>query len=181
MTSVVYVCAWGTLNVGFPAFAVSVHAGAHAGGYLWAAISLGSMISAFAFRGQARRLTPRVLMACSFSAMALSVAAWPLAHGIAAALALVTLTGLLEGPSLVALIAIRQRLAPPQLRNQVFSTVSSLNLAAAALGAAAAGPLHAVAGTAATLLAFAILIALAGVIALATGPRGERDPSPSMR
>jgi hypothetical protein len=91
----------------------------------------------------------------------------------------VTLTGLLEGPSLVALIAARQRLAPPQLRNQIFSTVSSLNLAAAALGAAAAGPLHAVAGTAVTLLAFATLIALAGVIALGTGPRDgtEREPS----
>jgi MFS family permease len=179
LTSVVYVCAWGTLNVGFPAFAVSVHAGAHAGGYLWAAISLGSMISAFAFRGQARRVTPRVLMACSFLAMALSVAAWPLAHTLASALALVTLTGLLEGPSLVALIAARQRLAPPQLRNQIVFTVSSLNLAAAALGAAAAGPLHAVAGTAVTLLAFATLIALAGVIALGTGPRDgtEREPS----
>ncbi len=166
LTSLIYVMAWGTLNVGFPAYALSLHAGAHAAGYMWAAISLGSMVSAFALRARTRRISDRALLAGSFLAMAVSVAAWPLASGLTGGIALVALTGLLEGPSLVALLSARQRLAPAHLRAQIFSTITSLNLAAAALGAAAAGPLHSTAGTSATLLAFAVLIAAAGLIAL---------------
>lgn len=169
ITSVVYVSAWGTLNVSFPAFAESVGAGAHAGGYLWAAISFGSMVSAFALRAPALRLVPRTLIAGSFAAMALSVLAWPLAGGLGAAIALVALTGALEGPSLVALIGTRQRLAPGHVRGQIMSTVISIDLAAAAVAAALAGPFHAALGTHATLYAFAALTAAAAVIALARG------------
>lgn len=171
LTSLIYVAGWGTLNVGFPAYAVSVGAGAHASGYMWAGISLGSLLSAFVFRRQALRITQRALIGGSFLAMAASVAAWPLAHGFAAALGLVTLTGALEGPSLVALLSTRQRLAPSQVRAQIFSTVSSLNLAAAAVGAAIAGPLHAAAGTSATLFVFGALLAGAGLVQLFTGER----------
>lgn len=177
LTSVTYVAAWGTLNVGFPAYAVSVGAGAHTSGYMWAAISLGSMLSAFVFRRRALHVTQRALITCSFFAMAASVAAWPLARDLGAALALVALTGALEGPSLVALISIRQRLAPPHVRAQIFSTVSSLNLAAAAVGAAIAGPLHAAAGTSATLAAFGALLAGAGLIVLFAGERPARSPA----
>ena len=172
LTSIVYVCAWGTLNVGFAAYAVSVHAGAHASGYMWAAISLGSLLSAFALRRPALRLAPHALIGASFGVMALSVLAWPLAAGLPAALVLVALTGALEGPSLVALLGVRQRLAPVHLRGQIFTTVTSLNLAAAAVGAAAAGPFQAALGTTATLLAFAGLMALAGALALATADSG---------
>src|SRR5271165_3621725 len=169
LTGMIYVAAWGTLTVGFPAYALSVGAGAHASGYLWAAISCGSLVSAFIFRTPALRLAPRVLVSVSFFAMAVSVSAWPLADGLLAALALVTLTGLLEGPSLVALMGVRQRLAPAHHRGQILSTLASLNLAAGALGTAAAGPLHAALGTAATLAAFGVLMAVAGVVALGTG------------
>ena len=46
VVSTLYVAGWGTLNVGFPAYAERVHAGAAASGYMWAAISLGSVSSA---------------------------------------------------------------------------------------------------------------------------------------
>jgi predicted MFS family arabinose efflux permease len=182
ITSMVYVAAWGTLNVGFPAFAEAVHAGAHSSGYMWAAISFGSMASAFALRTPALRLAPWLLISVSFLAMAASVALWPLAHGLAAALALVMLTGALEGPSLVALLSVRQRLAPTHLRGQIFSTTTSLNLAAAAVGAAVAGPFHAAAGTTATLLAFGALMAAAALIALGTRAREDRraDGAPEL-
>lgn len=174
LTSIVYVSAWGTLNVSFPAYAVSVGAGAHAGGYMWAAISFGSLASAFVFRAPALRLPPTLLICGSFLAMAVSVLAWPLAGGLAAALGLVTLTGALEGPSLVALLSVRQRLAPAHLRGQIFTTVTSLNLAAAAVGSAAAGPFHAAFGTTATVFAFGGLMLAAGLIALLTA--GGRSP-----
>jgi MFS family permease len=164
-----YVAGWGTLNVGFPAYAERVHAGTAASGYMWAAISLGSMLSAFAFRERALRLATGSLIAGSFIAMSASVALWPLANGLAGALALIAFTGALEGPSLVALIGVRQSLAPPHLRGQIFTTVSSLNLAAIAIGSALAGPLHAALGTTATLLSFALLMLAAGLLTLVTG------------
>jgi predicted MFS family arabinose efflux permease len=122
-------------------------------------------VSAFVLRLPALRLRPATLIGVSFTAMALSVALWPLVHSLPAALALIALTGILEGPSLVALFAVRQQLAPPHVRAQIFTTVSSVNLAAIALGSALAGPLHAGLGTTATLLAFALLIFAAGVAA----------------
>jgi MFS family permease len=174
LVSTFYVAGWGTLNVGFPAYAVRVHAHAAASGYMWAAVSLGSLVSAFAFRRRALRMRTASLIGGSFVAMSASVALWPLVGSLAPALALIGLTGLLEGPSLVALIGVRQRLAPAHLRGQIFATVGSLNLAAIAAGSALAGPLHSALGTIATLLCFAALILAAGLITLLTGA-GSRE------
>jgi MFS family permease len=173
VVGMIYVTGWGMLNVGFPAYAVKVGAGAHSSGYMWAAVAVGSMASAFALRGVVKRLRARHLIGSSFLMMAVSAAVWPLAGSLAAALALICLTGALEGPSLVALIAVRQRLAPPHLRGQIFSTASSLDAAAVALGAAVAGPLQSHAGTDATLVVFGGLLGIAGLLSLATDSDGE--------
>jgi MFS family permease len=173
LVGMIYVVGWGMLNVGFPAYAVKVGAGAHNSGYMWAAVAVGSMASAFALRGVTSGVRPRLLIGLSFLAMAASAVAWLVAGSLAAALALIFLTGALEGPSLVALIAVRQRLAPPHLRGQIFSTAGSLDLAAIAAGAAIAGPLQAALGTDATLLVFGALLALAGLLSLMTDSDGE--------
>jgi hypothetical protein len=101
--------------------------------------------------------------------MGASVALWPLANGLAGALALVAFTGMIEGPALVALVGIRQRLAPAHLRGQVFATIFSLDLAASAVGSAVAGPLHADAGTVVTLFAFGALTLVSGLLNYGTG------------
>jgi MFS family permease len=173
LVGMIYVTGWGMLNVGFPAYAVKVGAGAHNSGYMWAAVAVGSMASAFALRGVVKRLRARHLIGSSFLMMAVSAAVWPLAGGLAAALALICLTGALEGPSLVALIAVRQRLAPPHLRGQVFSTASSLDAVAVGIGAAVAGPLISHFGTDTTLVVFGGLLGLAGLLSLATESDGE--------
>jgi hypothetical protein len=172
LASVIYVAAWGTLIVGMPLYAQRVHAGAAASGYLWAAIAFGSMASAFVFRKQALRLAPNVLLVAPFVAMGVSVALWPLARGLGAALMLVAFTGALEGPALVALVGVRQRLAPPHLRGQIFATIFSLDVAATAIGSGAAGPLHAVAGTTVTLLTFGVMIFISGLLNYGTGGVG---------
>jgi MFS family permease len=156
-SSLFSVMGWGSLNVGFPAYAIAVNAGAHASGYLWAAVSVGSVFSAFAFAGVAARLSTVVLMAGSSLAMGCSALLWPLASSLPVALLLVTLTGVLEGPALAAFFTVRQRFTPAHLRGQVFSTVGSATLAGMAVGSALAGPVHAALGTDATLLAFAAL------------------------
>lgn len=156
-SSLFSVMGWGSLNVAFPAYAIAVNAGAHASGYLWAAVSVGSVISAFAFARVAARLSTVVLMAGSSLAMGCSALLWPLASSLPVALVLVTLTGVLEGPALAAFFTVRQRYTPPHLRGQVFSTAGSLTLAGMAIGSALAGPVHAALGTDATLFAFVIL------------------------
>jgi predicted MFS family arabinose efflux permease len=170
LTFAVYVTGFGSLVVGFPLFALKVGAHASAAGYLWAAFAVGSMISAFALRVPALRVPPHLLVMGSFVLMAASALAWPLAGSLAVALVLVMVTGALEGPSFVALLAVRQHTAPAHLRGQIFSTEQSLSLAASAIGEAAAGPFHAQFGTTATLMAFAVLVLGAAVAAL--GMRG---------
>jgi MFS family permease len=156
-SSLFSVMGWGSLNVGFPAYAIAVNAGAHASGYLWAGVSVGSVVSAFAFARVAARLSTVVLMAGSSLAMGCSALLWPLASNLPAAVVLVTLTGVLEGPALAAFFTVRQRYTPAHLRGQVFSTAGSLTLAGMAVGSALAGPVHAALGTDATLLAFVVL------------------------
>jgi hypothetical protein len=177
---VTYVTAWGILVGGFPLYAEHVHAAAASSGYLWAAISLGSMISAFLFRKQALRVSPNALIVGSFTVMGLSVGLWPLAHRLAPALALVALTGALEGPSLVALVGVRQRIVPSHLRGQIFATVFSLDLVAGAIGSAGAGPLHALAGTTVTLFTFGAMILISGLVNYGTGNATAVEPEAAL-
>ena len=162
---VFYVLAWGTLSVGFPAFALAVGVGAHAAGYMWAAIAGGSIVGGFALAGRPA-VPPRFLIGGYFLAMAASAALWPLAGTISVALLMICLTGVLDGPGLVGLISIRQRLAPPHLRAQIFSTANSLHSAVVAAGAAGAGLFQREFGTNALLLLWAALLGVAGAIAL---------------
>jgi predicted MFS family arabinose efflux permease len=161
-----YVLAWSTLNVGFPAYALALGAGAHLAGYMWATIAAGSMLGGFALTGRPAAAAPRHLIGGYFLVMAASIVLWPLAGSVAVALAMIFLTGMLDGPGLVGLISIRQRLAPPHLRAQIFSTANSLHSAGTAVGAAGAGLFQRAFGTDATLLAWAALIGIAGLIAL---------------
>ena len=173
---VFYVLAWSTLNIGFPAFAIAVGAGAHVAGYMWAAIAAGSLVGGFALVGRPAG-KPRFLIGGYFLAMAASAALWPLAGSVPVALVMIFLTGVLDGPGLVGLISIRQRLAPPHLRAQIFSTANSLHSALIAIGAAGAGLLQRGLGTDATLLAWAALIAVAGVLALVSQTEPARGPA----
>ncbi len=161
-----YVLAWGTLNVSFPAFGISLGSGAHTSGYMWAAVAAGSMVGGFAIRQRRRAGSAGVFIGACFAAMAVTAFAWPLAGTLAVALVLIFLTGVLDGPGLVGLISIRQRLAPPQLRAAIFSTASSLHSAEVAIAAAAAGLIQKEAGTTATLLCFPALICVAAAIAV---------------
>jgi predicted MFS family arabinose efflux permease len=176
---VFYVLAWSTLNVGFPAYALALGAGAHTSGYMWAAVAAGSMVGGFALRARPARLAPRFLIGGYFLVMAASAAVWPLAGSAAVALTMIFLTGVLDGPGLVGLISIRQRLAPAHLRAQIFSTASSLHSAVIAAGSAGAGLFLAAFGTNALLLVWAALIGIAGAISLLsqTEPAGSEPES----
>lgn len=127
---------WGLMIIGFPLYAVrELHAPAHASGYLWAAVAGGSIVGTFAFRG-----APSLgRAALSYLAIALSALLWPLAATLAAGVALITLTGVLEGPAYSGMIALRQRHAPPAVRGQVMTTLNSFSGIAIAAGSAVGG------------------------------------------
>ena len=130
---------WGLMIVGFPIYAVGVlHAGAHASGYLWAGIGLGSMVGTFALAG---RPTLRRVGA-SYAVLGLSALLWPLAATLWLGVLLITVTGFLEGPAYSGTIALRQRFTPPAVRASTHSSINAATLLANAAGSALAGLVH---------------------------------------
>jgi Major Facilitator Superfamily len=127
---------WGLMGIGFPLYAErTLHAGAHAGGYLWAAMAAGSIIGTFALAGKP---TPS-RVARSYLAVGGSALLWPLAHGLALGILLLCATGITEGPAYSGSIAIRLRRTPQAVRGQVAMTLVGIALVAASAGTAVAG------------------------------------------
>ena len=159
---------WGLMTIAFPLYAAQqLHAGAHASGYLWAAVALGSILGTFALAGtpSARRV------GLSYAALALSALLWPLAGTLLVGFLLITLTGFIEGPAYAGTIALRQRHVPAAVRGQVFNTLGSLSLGAISLGSAVGGLLQ---RPVTTIAAFTAVNLVAAAIAARAG--GTKSP-----
>jgi MFS family permease len=169
MASTLAAFGWGLMMVGFPLYAArTLHAGAHAGGYLWAALAAGSIIGTFALAGLPS--PPRI--ASSYAILGVSALAWPLVHELALGIALVGLTGFLEGPAYSGSIAVRQRYAPPAVRAQLQTTISGIALVAASAGAALGGLFH---RPLTLFIAFVVINALAALTVIRAGlPQASR-------
>lgn len=132
---------WGLMAVGFPVYAArDLHAGTHAGGYLWAAMAFGSTVGTFVLR----RDPSAMRIAASYGVLGCSALLWPLAGSLAPGIALVMLTGMLEGPAYSGTIALRQRHAPPAVRAQLMTTLAGFAIVASSAGAAIGGAVHSV-------------------------------------
>ncbi len=70
-----------------------LHSGAYTSGYLWAAVAAGSILGTFVLHGPPG--LRRVGM--SYGLLGLSALLWPLAGTLAVGIALIGLTGVLEG------------------------------------------------------------------------------------
>ncbi|HZL55120.1 MAG TPA: MFS transporter [Solirubrobacteraceae bacterium] len=150
---------WGLMMIGFPLYAArTLHAGAHAGGYLWAGVAFGSILGTFALRGSPtlRRI------GASYGILGASALVWPLAHSLALGIVLVTVTGFLEGPAYSDTIALRQRHTPPAVRAQVMTTTTGIGFVAISAGSAIGGVVHAILPLA---IAFAAINAVASFTA----------------
>lgn len=150
---------WGLMAIGFPLYASgALHAGAHAGGYLWAAMASGSILGTFILAGEPslRRV------GISYGVLGLSALAWPLVHALALGIALVGFTGFLEGPAYSGTIALRQRHSPPAVRAQLMLTLSGVGLAGAAAGAAIGGAIDQLVPL---IVTFTLVNALAALVA----------------
>jgi MFS family permease len=167
---------WGLMLIGFPLYAIHApHSRAYASGYLWAAVAAGSILGTFVLHG------PPMLRRVGFSyaMLGLSALMWPLAGSLALGIALIGLTGFLEGPAYSGTIALRQRHAPPAVLAQVMTTLSSVSGLTLAAGAALGGVIHdplilIVVFTAANLIAAAAAVALGN--GLAASPSRSDSP-----
>jgi len=131
----------GLLVLAFPLFAAgALGSSREAGGFLWAALAVGSITGALNLTRLERRHSPEAVvlgaLACGGAVMLL----WPLAGTLAVAMALVAAGGLALGPGLGAQLSVRQARTPADLHGQIFMTGASMKVGSFALGAALAGP-----------------------------------------
>lgn len=89
--------------------------------------------SALAGAASSRRI------AASYDVLGLSALLGPLAGTLLVGFALITLTGVIEGPAYSGTIALRQRHVPQAVRGQVLNTLGSLAWAPPRLGSVLAG------------------------------------------
>jgi MFS family permease len=164
----------GLLTLAMPFWAERLGAGRAGSGYLFAALEAGAIAGALAAARPAASWPPQRVVLAGLGLFGLVVIAWPLAPSFGAALGLVAVAGMVEGPAFAATFATRQRWSPPALRGQIFTTAASLKLGMFAIGSALAGPALGVAGVGGILVA-AGLVQLLGV---ALGfVSGARDPA----
>jgi len=170
----------GLLTLALPFWAERLGAGRAGAGYLWAALETGAIAGALAAARPTAAWPPQRVVLAGLGLFGLVLAAWPLAPSFPAALALVALAGLAEGPAFAATFATRQRWSPPSLRGQIFTTAASLKLGAFAVGSALAGPVLSRADVAGTLVAVGTIQLLAVGLGHATGARGSsQGPAPA--
>jgi hypothetical protein len=150
--------------------------GRGAAGYLWAAFAAGSAIGAVAFTGLQRRFPAEHIMVVAIGTLGLIMFTWPLAQTLPAAMALIALGGLADGPALASTFAVRQQHTPRRLHGQVMTTAVGVKIGMLALGAGSAGILLETLDSASVvLIAAAIQLVAVGVGWLAM--RG-REPAP---
>jgi predicted MFS family arabinose efflux permease len=172
----------GLLTVAFPLFAVE-HLGAErsAAGYMWAAFAIGSTVGALTLVRVQRRVPPERIVLAGYAIFGTLMLLWPLADSLPVLLGLVALAACVDGPALAAQFAVRQRVVPPSLYGQVFTTAAGLKVGSFALGAGLAGPVATGLGSADALLVAAgaqIVAAGLGLALMRVRARPVAQPSP---
>ena len=164
----------GLLTVAFPFLAAEeLGADRSVAGYMWAAFAAGSGIGALLLVRLQTRWRPERVMLGAIAAMGLVMLSWPLASTVPAALGLIALGGLVDGPGLSSQFAARQRWTPSALLGQIFTTAASMKVGSFALGAAFAGPAVVAFGAHGTIVLAACLQLAAVALGLVLGAAGE--------
>jgi hypothetical protein len=163
----------GLLTVAFPFFAADeLGADRSVAGYMWASFAAGSMIGALLLVRLQTRWRPERVMLGAILGMGLVMLSWPLASSVPAALGLIALGGLVDGPGLSSQFAARQRWTPSALLGQIFTTAASMKVGAFALGAAVAGPAVVALGAPTTIVLAGSIQIAAVALGLALGAAG---------
>jgi MFS family permease len=151
---------------------------------MWAAFAFGSAVGAMSLVGIHSRRAPQKVVLAAIFGVGCMMLLWPLATTLPAALLLIALAGIVDGPNLSATFGARQRWTPSELLGQIFTTAASLKVGAFSLGAALAGPIVVAFNARGALLVAAAMqfvavaagIALGGLRSTETLPDPQRDP-----
>jgi predicted MFS family arabinose efflux permease len=159
----------GFLTLGFPYFC-SEELGVEqsAAGLLWASFAVGSTVGALALMRIQHRFRAEHAVVVFLALFGLLMLSWPLATSLAAAVVLVTIGSIPDGPALTATFATRQEHAPRELQGQIFTTAAGVKVGAFALGAALAGPLVVGVGAVGTILLAAAMQFLGAAVGFVT-------------
>jgi MFS family permease len=177
--------AFGLVVVAYPLLAQRLHHARAVGGLLFSVFALGALAGSVLYSRLGSRLPTEQV---GYGAMLLFGATLALvgaAPSLTLAAVAAAVAGFFDGPLLAATLDLRQQVAPPELRTQVFTTAASLKIGAFAVGSALAGVTAASVGPRG-------MLAIAGggqLLALATGlatrtlgpPRTWRKESDSAR
>jgi MFS family permease len=159
---------WGVLMVVFPLWAAGdLGASRSASGAIWSAFAAGSLVGALALARVQGRYPQEWVLFVGMVVMGAGMLTWVLAGSLAVALVLVTLTAVIEGPSIAAVFSLRQQRTPPSLIAQVNGTLGSVQIGAFAIGSAIGGPLVVAFGSRTCIVIVGSAIVLAGAIGAA--------------
>jgi MFS family permease len=179
VTSVVSYAGIGMLLVCCPLLGAQRLGGPARGALLISASAVASLTANAILARRPSRGRPDTQVLASTLVIGASMAAAALAPGWLT-LAAVALGGAGEGPQLTALLAVRHRETPANLRGQVYTTAASLKIAGLAAGAALAGPLAGWSVTGCLLIAAGTQLVAAAAYLLA-GPTGQGRREPTGR
>lgn len=181
ITSVISYAGIGVIFTSAPLLTQRVFGKVGYGPWLLALMALAALVGNAAYVSRPDRFTPDRVLVVTFwlIAVASGLAALALvvgqpAVGIGCLLAAAVITGAADGPQLSALLRIRHRDTPKEVRGQVFTTGASLKLAGAASGAALCGVLASDLPGAMLVAMAAELVALVCFVALSR-PRSPSD------
>ncbi len=168
----------GLLTVAFPYFALNdLGTERSVSGYLWAAFAFGSAIGAMTLMRVHTRWAPQRVVIFAIFGVGCLMLLWPLAASLPAALVLIALAGVMDGPNLSATFGARQRWTPPELLGQIFTTAASLKVGMFSLGAALAGPVVVTLHARGALLVAAGVQFVAVIAGIALGGLRRAEPS----
>jgi MFS family permease len=170
----------GLMTVAFPLFAVEHLGGQRSdAGFMWAAFAAGSTAGALALMRLQRRVPPERIVLSGYALFGAAMLTWPLAGSLPALLVLIAVAGLADGPALAAQFAVRQRVVPPELYGQVFTTAAGLKVGSFAMGAGLAGPVVTGLGSAEAMLVAAAAQLTAAVVGVTLMRLPARELRPS--
>jgi MFS family permease len=171
----------GLLTVAFPYFALNdLGTERSVSGYLWAAFAFGSAIGAMTLMRVHTRWPPQRVVIFAILGVGCLMLLWPLATSLPAALALIALAGIVDGPNLSATFGARQQWTPPELLGQIFTTAASLKVGAFSLGAAVAGPVVVAFDARGALLVAAAVQFVAVAAGIALGGLRKMEPEAAL-
>ncbi|SHG67823.1 MFS transporter [Streptoalloteichus hindustanus] len=141
----------GLLTLALPLHLRNLGAEAGAAGWVWAALEVGCAASTLVLARWIGARRPENVVFASTAGYGLALVLWPLAPTPALLVVAGVVTGLVEGPTLPAVISARRAHTPPEMLAQVHTTGASLKVGAYALGAAIGARLVPELGSSATL------------------------------